>query len=735
MKLKRITAAIMAVAMATSVSVTPALATELNTPNSVEASTDIDVDGESIVDDETDGTESPDSGLEFQESNDATDDTLGEDSNSEDSSSTVGDAANESVVQPSESDDDTLYITQEEADAIALADTSDKEASTEVKASVESSYTLIVPESVSMVGDDGTGEKTATIPVLLKGDIPEGKAVYVTTDASPLQRSGSEDAPMNITAPKTQWNRDELLGEGTASDYTATATLTPGSWSGTVVFNCELCEGATFTTKSLWPILQEQYNNENPITSISFGAYNIPIDTSLYDVSDNQSGDVVAFVKGDSLFVTNKDKSPLRFSAGNSLSLYRKDYSSYKVFMECIKTLSYESVDTSRVTDLSYAFGHDYSQWNSADYKLSALTGIYGLENWNTSNVTKMEYLFGSCPSLTNVDVANWDTSKVSDMAGMFYECTSLQNLDLNKWDTSNVTSIAAMFYNCSALSQLKVSNWNTHNVTDMHSAFRYCKSLLSLDINAWDTHNVTNISYLFSDCSSLSSLTLNSWDTSNVVNMHSVFSSCSSLQSLSIDTWDTSNVNNMGYMFQMCSSLLTLNLNNWNTGNVNYMFGMFDCCSKLQTLVVDSWDTCNVVNMSLMFRSCNSLSSIDVSKWNVRNVSSVQSMFDNCYSLKTLNVYGWDTKNVTNYVRFAYDSGITEIIVNDTFASANLPPAGKGSWVNQGSGGMFCKETTNGKAMPLSIIGNVSNALKEYDYTGDNRVITFSSTATQNVA
>lgn len=183
MRLKRIAAAIMAVAMATSVSITPALAAELNTPSPTETSADIDVDDERIVDDETNSTELPDSGLEFQESNDTSDDTLGEDTNSEDDGSTVSDAANEFAVQPSESDDDTLYITQEASDAIALTDTSDKEASTEVKASVESSYTLIVPESVSMVGDNGTGEKTATIPVRLKGDIPEGKAVYVTTDA------------------------------------------------------------------------------------------------------------------------------------------------------------------------------------------------------------------------------------------------------------------------------------------------------------------------------------------------------------------------------------------------------------------------------------------------------------------------------------------------------------------------------------------------------------------------
>lgn len=39
---------------------------------------------------------------------------------------------------------------------------------------------------------------------------------------------------------------------------------------------------------------------------------------------------------------------------------------------------------------------------------------------WNTSNVTNMCYMFGSCLSLTSLDVSNWDTSKVADMYAMF---------------------------------------------------------------------------------------------------------------------------------------------------------------------------------------------------------------------------------------------------------------------------------------------------------------------------
>ena len=94
-----------------------------------------------------------------------------------------------------------------------------------------------------MSGTGGTGVKSAIISVTLKGDIPEDKAVNVTTTAPVMKCTGAKDVTATVETPKTSWNRTDLLANsnaGTKSDYTVHATLTPGEWSGVATFNCTM---------------------------------------------------------------------------------------------------------------------------------------------------------------------------------------------------------------------------------------------------------------------------------------------------------------------------------------------------------------------------------------------------------------------------------------------------------------------------------------------------------------
>lgn len=200
---------------------------------------------------------------------------------------------------------------------------------------------------------------------------------------------------MSVMASKTQWNRSELLGDGTSSDYSATATLTPGDWLGTVVFNCllnkastynkytddssfsllddgETADGKTFessdtnvatvdengvvtivgegttkitvsyidesgekqqytenitirkrplfTTSSILPILKNYKDAGNTIENIYFGSYDIPENAAQYDVSNDKSGSIIAFVdENNDLKVTSTGEGPLKFASGDSL--------------------------------------------------------------------------------------------------------------------------------------------------------------------------------------------------------------------------------------------------------------------------------------------------------------------------------------------------------------------------------------------------------------------------------
>lgn len=113
--------------------------------------------------------------------------------------------------------------------------------STKVNATVTPSYTLTVPESITLTNNKGgSGTYTGTIPVNVKGDIPLKRTVQVKTTATPLQAKGSVDVPMTIATPKVEWNRTDMLGNGTSSDYSVSAVLAPGNWTGTVTFECSM---------------------------------------------------------------------------------------------------------------------------------------------------------------------------------------------------------------------------------------------------------------------------------------------------------------------------------------------------------------------------------------------------------------------------------------------------------------------------------------------------------------
>ena len=255
-------------------------------------------------------------------------------------------------------------------------------------------------------------------------------------------------------------------------------------------------------------------------------------------------------------------------------------------------------------------------------------------ENFNTTNVTDMGYMFYNCSSLTSLDVSNFNTSNVTNMNYMFGYCSSLTNLNLSNFNTNNVTNMSYMFRNCSSLTNLNVSNFNTNNVTNMRDMFNDCISLTSLDVSNFNTSNVTNMDFMFNDCSSLTNLNVSNFNTNNVTNMRYMFRRCSSLTNLNVSNFNTNNVTNMDFMFNDCSSLTSLDLSNFNTSNVTTMNSMFDTCNSLTSLDLSNFNTTNVTTMNSMFHYCSSLTSLDLSNFNTTNVTDMSNMFNDCKKL-----------------------------------------------------------------------------------------------------
>ena len=208
--------------------------------------------------------------------------------------------------------------------------------------------------------------------------------------------------------------------------------------------------------------------------------------------------------------------------------------------------------------------------------------GVYTIEYYFKSNLTKTDFMFSECFNLISLDLFNFNCKNVTNMVGMFLECISLR--------------------------KLKISNLDTQNVNDMNCMFCGCQSLKNLDLSFFNTQKVVNMSRLFFGCKSLENINLSSFNTQNVVDMYGMFGGCESLLNLDLLNFYTQNVVNMSRMFFGCRSLKTLNLSNFRTNKVAYTNCMFYGCTSLIELNIASFNLDNIINKQDMFIGCLSL-------------------------------------------------------------------------------------------------------------------------------
>lgn len=135
------------------------------------------------------------------------------------------------------------------------------------------------------------------------------------------------------------------------------------------------------------------------------------------------------------------------------------------------------------------------------------LTSIEGLENLNTSDVTRMDYMFYKCEQLRALDLSGFNTEKVEDMSDMFSNCKNLETLNLSSFKTNNLTNMSEMFLECNKIAQLDLSGFNTSGVKALDQVFKRCYALESLDLSSFDTKLVTEMSSLFDNCQNLKTI------------------------------------------------------------------------------------------------------------------------------------------------------------------------------------------------------------------------------------
>ena len=124
-------------------------------------------------------------------------------------------------------------------------------------------------------------------------------------------------------------------------------------------------------------------------------------------------------------------------------------------------------------------------------YGYKNLLNIFHLRFLQTDRTENMHHMFGKCSSLITLDLSSFDTSWVEDMGYMFAECENLKTLDLDHFDTSHVTNMDALFCNCKNLENLDLSSFDTRKTEIMGHMFSGCDSLKTLDISSFDLNQI----------------------------------------------------------------------------------------------------------------------------------------------------------------------------------------------------------------------------------------------------
>lgn len=274
----------------------------------------------------------------------------------------------------------------------------------------------------------------------------------------------------------------------------------------------------------------------------------------------------------------------------------------------------------------------DLSTWRptEATYTSKIFMGCTALENlnltgWTLPKAKTAEYMFSDCSSLVTVDTSDFGLGEAVSCMGMFKGCSKLIDPPVQNWDTSNVTDMSFMFDKCYALtSNLQIQNWNTSKVTTMQAMFQtdHALGMKTLHIENWDMSNVTDVGWMFWGQRELTSLDVSKWNTSKIQFFHHLFAHCTNLVPIGIENWDTSSATTFNATFHNTAAT-SYDISKWNTSNCESFSQMFEYCYNLQSIVgLDKIDTSNSKSFCEMFAN-SGLVELDLSNFNTLNADS----------------------------------------------------------------------------------------------------------------
>ncbi|HHZ8017996.1 TPA: BspA family leucine-rich repeat surface protein [Enterococcus faecalis] len=344
-----------------------------------------------------------------------------------------------------------------------------------------------------------------------------------------------------------------------------------------------------------------------------------------------------------------------------------------------IKSIQFDKVDTSGMTDSQYLFKNG-----------NALKVIKGLENFDTSNLEKMNEMF-SGTGIKSLDLSGWDTSNVTSMQYMFANMPMLESLDISGWNLNSVPVMDDMFKE-TTLAQLRMDDWDLSNprykdleeikthIFDQRpttfgelSAVNWkvpylitTKNLFSnvyykkIDIHGWDTPNLQSMDSMFSYNNVVTDINMSNWNISNITDrlgFDFTFSSMNGLKVLDLSGLDVSNVTMSTTMFRNTQNVVDLKVNNWEFGDKTEFSSIspfFMYMDHLTTLEAKEWNVPYLTSATLLFRSAfgpmYEVTTLDISGWNTPRLTIMSNLgaTGSGKAIKNLKMSNWDTSKVT---------------------------------------------------------------------------------------
>lgn len=496
-----------------------------------------------------------------------------------------------------------------------------------------------------------------------------------------------------------------------------------------VFYNCSSIKEITFAnTENVINLLRTFYGCRALQTITGLNASNVQ--NMSYAFNDCRSLDTIV------VDVSSATNLSYTFSSCSNLYTVKFDNSSTTknvtnfsyAFSNCPKLINIPALDISSATNVNYIFSDctnlsnmhldswtfetitnlsfivrnctsisDEDLQTIQSWTLSTITNINGLlqglsittfdvSNWNTSNVSTVNYLFANCKNLVTITgLDKLVLSNVKSLDNMFLNCSSLEELDVNDWDVSNVTSAQLFIYGCEALSVFNVTDWNTSKITTLYNAFNNC-GLTVLDLSNWDLSSITNLQNMASNCKNLETVYINT-NHETISEMSDMFTDCPKLVNLPDTLYlygscnnvfnnctELTNINNLiitsnktsSRIFNNCTKLESIgSLIINDSSSVEYMFNNCTNLTSINTLQINAIQE---ISLAYMFNYCTSLTSLN----GITNdkIIDVNHMFYNCQNLTSLDLTNWQLQNCKDTSYWLYNCiNLTSITVSDSWS------------------------------------------------------------------